>query len=138
MNFYEQEMRRMFADNNIIHDAKFTGKTMLGKLDDELRVKLQFISTHIADHYNAIRATVINRTEGVIDQQVFRFSDIIGKQKRRDLSDVDPHIWEYNGEPEWYVPITAAAKAQIADAVLDYIGMYQQEEEMDMSGMEMR
>lgn len=137
MNFYEQEMRKMFGDNGIIHDAKFTGKTMLGKLDDELRVKLQFVTGILADHYNAIRATIINRKEGVVDQQLFRFSDIIGMQKRRDMSDIEPHIWEYGGKPEWYVPITASAKAQIADTVLDYVGMYRQEENMGMTEMNM-
>ena len=33
MNFFEKEMRQMFDDNDIFHDAKFVGKTMLAKLD---------------------------------------------------------------------------------------------------------
>lgn len=61
----------MFSDNDIIHDAKFCGKTMLGKIDDDLRVKLEFISTFIASQYDAVRATIINRSEGVVDKQVF-------------------------------------------------------------------
>ena len=43
MNFFEKEMRQMFDDNDIFQDAKFVGKTMLAKLDDDLRIKLQFI-----------------------------------------------------------------------------------------------
>lgn len=47
MNFYEQQMRQMFSSASIIKEPKFTGKTMLGKLDDELRIKLQLVSTFI-------------------------------------------------------------------------------------------
>lgn len=128
MNFYEQQMRQMFGNTDIIKEPKFTGKTMLGKLDDELRVKLQFISTFIGGQYNAVRATLINRTDGAIDKETFKFSDIIGMQKRVNLNEIEPHIWEDNGKAKWYLPITAAEKAQIADTVLAYIGMYQEED----------
>ena len=136
MNFYEKEMRTMFGDTDIIHDARFCGRTMIGKLDDELRVKLQLISTFISGQYNAVQVAVINRTDGTVDKQTFKFADIIGKQKRNNLDEVEPHIWEYNGKPEWYIPVTASQKAQIADTVLGYVEMYQ-DESMEMSGMNM-
>ena len=136
MNFYEKEMRTMFGDTDIIHDAKFCGRTMLGKLDDELRVKLQLISTFVSGQYNAVQATIINRTDGVVDKQTFKFADIIGKQKRNNLDEIEPHIWEYNGKPEWYIPVTAAQKAQIADTVLGYVEMYQNES-MEIGSMNM-
>lgn len=127
MNFYEKELRTMFGNTDIIHDAKFCGKTMLGRLDEDLRVKLQLISTFISDQYDAIQAIVINRVEGTVDKQTFKFADIIGMQRRKNLDEIEPYIWEYNGKPEWYIPITAGQKAQIADAVLGYIGMYHSE-----------
>lgn len=133
MNFYEKEMRQMFGDSDIIHDAKFVGRTMLGKLDDDLRVKLEFIATHISGQYNAVKASVINRTEGVVDQQVFKFADIIGAYNRPGMSPINPHMWEYAAKPEWYTPVTLSQKVQIADRVLDYISMYQGED-MTMSG----
>ncbi|MGN0171780.1 MAG: hypothetical protein ACI39E_03230 [Acutalibacteraceae bacterium] len=136
MNFYEKEMRTMFGDTDIIHDAKFCGKTMLGKLDDELRVKLQLISTFISGQYNAVQATIINRTDGVVDKQTFKFADIIGKQKRNNPDEIEPHIWEYNGKPEWYIPVTAAQKAQIADTVLGYVEIFQ-DESMEIGSMNM-
>lgn len=136
MNFYEKEMRTMFGDTDIIHDAKFCGRTMLGKLDDELRVKLQLISTFISGQYNAVQATVINRTDGAVDKQTFKFADIIGKQKRNNLDEIEPHIWEYNGNPEWYIPVTATQKAQIADTVLGYVEIFQ-DESMEIGSMNM-
>lgn len=60
MNFFEQEMRRFFEDCDFISDQKYTGRTMLGRLDDELLVKATLVSTHIADHYNAVRIKILN------------------------------------------------------------------------------
>ena len=137
MNFYEKEMRTMFGDNDIITDANFCGKTMLGILDDELRVKLQFISTFISGQYNAVQATIINRTDGAVDKQIFKFADIIGKQKSNNLDEIEPHIWEYNEKPEWYIPVTTSQKAQIVDTVLSYVEMYQ-DNSMRMGEMNMR
>ena len=136
MNFYEKEMRTMFGNTDVIHDAKFCGRTMLGKLDDELRVKLQLISTFISGQYNAVQAAVINRTDGTVDKQTFKLADIIGKQKRNNLDEIEPHIWEYNGNPEWYIPVTASQKAQIADTVLGYVEMYH-DESMEIGSMNM-
>ena len=128
MNFYEQQMRQMFSSASIIKEPKFTGKTMLGKLDDELRIKLQLVSTFIGGQYNAVQAAIINRTDGTVDKEIFKFSDIIGMQKRKNLDEIEPHIWEYNGKAEWYIPITSAEKVQIADTLLAYIGMSQEED----------
>ncbi len=124
MNFYEKEMRSLFEHNDIIQDPKFGGKMMLGKLDDDLRVKLEFVSTYIADQYNALRLSIINRTGGVVDNGVFKFSDIIGKYRRADDSLVDYHMWDYGGS-KWYGSITPSQKAAIADRVLEYVEMYQ-------------
>lgn len=91
MNFFEQQMRQMFGDTDIIREPKFIGKTMIGKLDDELLVKLQFISTFNSTEYNAVQASVINRTEGVVDNQTFEFSDLIGIQIFDSGEKVEPH-----------------------------------------------
>ena len=86
MNFFEKELRNLFGSSPMLRDAHYCGRTCLAKLDADLRVKLQFTTTGYADHYDAIKLAVINRTDGVVDQQLFRFSDIIGQQavKGRD------------------------------------------------------
>lgn len=125
MNFFEREMRMMFHGNEIIQEPKYCGKTMLGKLDDDLRVKLEFISTGIAGQYDALRLTIINRTDGIIDKGVFKFSDVLGQYIRPNLSAIDYHMWEYQNRPQWYTPISSSQKDAFAGRVLDYIGMYQ-------------
>lgn len=126
MNFFEKELRQMFDGNAIIHEPKFIGKTMLGKLDDDLRVKLQFVSTGISKHYDAIQVSIINRTDGVVDKETMRFGDIIGQKNTNISGLVNPYMWEESvSKAYWYTPITISEKAQIGDTVLDYVGMYQ-------------
>ena len=133
MNFYEKEMRNFFGNSELLQDAHFCGRTCLARLDEDLRVKLQLTTTGIIDQYDAVKLSIINRTDGVVDQQLFRFSDIIGKQLRNGRDAIEPHIWEYDGKPSWYLPITQADRTQIADTILDYVGMYQ-DESIGMTG----
>ena len=99
MNFYEKEMRNFFGNSELLQDAHFCGRTCLARLDEDLRVKLQLTTTGIIDQYDAIKLSIINRTDGVVDQQLFRLSDIIGKQLRNGRDAIKPHIWEYDGKP---------------------------------------
>lgn len=78
MNFFEGELHRMFGGNDIIHDPKIVGRTLLGKIDDDLRVKLQFVSTEVHKHYDAIQVSILNRTDGLVDRETMLFGDIIG------------------------------------------------------------
>ena len=133
MNFYEKEMRNFFGNSELLQDAHFCGRTCLARLDEDLRVKLQLTTTGIIDQYDAIKLSIINRTDGVVDQQLFHFSDIIGKQLRNGRDAIKPHIWEYDGKPSWYLPITQVNRTQIADTILDYVGMYQ-DESIGMTG----
>lgn len=136
MNFYEREMRMMFGDSDIIQNPHFVGRTMIGKLGEDLRIKMEFIATEVHQRYDAILATVINRTGGAVDKQTFRFSDIIGKQRTRANDLVCPHMCQYGNEPEWRPVISASQKAQIADSVLTYVEMYQ-DQTMEMGEMKM-
>ena len=127
MGLYEQELRRFFGGSNMIQNQKYTGRTMLGKLDDDLRVKLQFISTHISGQYDAIRAQIINRIEGQIDAEVFKLSDILGPNPTCKNGDI--HIWDYNGESQWYgYRPNAAEAAEIQDRIEGYLSLYQSED----------
>ena len=128
MNFFEGELHRMFGGNDIIHDPKIVGRTLLGKLDDDLRVKLQFVSTEVHKHYDAIQVSILNRTDGLVDRETMLFGDIIGVKNTNISGRVNPYMWEEGvGKAYWYTPVTVSDKAQIADTVLDYVGMYQSE-----------
>ena len=125
MNFFEHEMRKLFGNSPVIQEAKYCGKTLIGKVDDELRVKLQFITTGYADHYDTIRMKIINRTEGEVDSLNFRFTDIIGAPNSGSRS---VYIWDDRGIADWYgYHPTAIDYDRISETINDYISMYQDE-----------
>ena len=105
MNFFEGELHRMFGGNDIIHDPKIVGRTLLGKLDDDLRVKLQFVSTEVHKHYDAIQVSILNRTDGLVDRETMLFGDIIGVKNTNISGRVNPYMWEEsNSKAYWYTP----------------------------------
>lgn len=124
MDFFEKEMRTLFGDNTVMSDLKFTGKTMLGRLDENKLCKLQFVTTGTAGKYTAIQSTIINSDDGVIDKQLFKFSDIIGYFCSSLSDKIEPNMWDYN-KPEWYTKVSQSDKAKIADTVLEYVEMFQ-------------
>ena len=127
MNFFESELRQMFGNAENISDAKFIGRTMLGKLDDDLLVKAQFVSTHVAKQYDAIQVSILNRTDGVVDKETMVFGDIIGTKMTRCSDKFNPYMWEESvGKAFWYTPLSITEKAQISDTVLDYVEMFQE------------
>jgi len=54
-NTFEQELRKLFGDGALIQSPTFAGRACLGRLDGELRVRAEFVTTGVADHYNALR-----------------------------------------------------------------------------------
>lgn len=127
MNFFEGELRQMFGNAESISDAKFVGRTMLGKLGDDLLVKAQFISTHVSKQYDAIQVSILNRTDGVVDKETMLFGDIIGQKNTGITGRVNPYMWEESvGKAYWYTPVSISEKAQISDTVLDYVEMFQE------------
>ena len=138
MNVYEKALRDLFGKSEELKDIKYTGRTCLARLDKDLRVKLQFVTTGTAGNYTAICASIINRTDGVVDKQTFRFRDMVPARSGSQAFGLQyPYIWEYNGKPEWYgQPLSAKEKQLVRDHILDYVEMYM-EPEMTMSGQSM-
>ena len=134
MNVYEKALRDLFGKSEELKDIKYTGRTCLARLDKDLRVKLQFVTTGTAGNYTAICASIINRTDGVVDKQTFRFRDMVPARSGSQAFGLQyPYIWEYNGNPEWYgQPLSPKEKQLVRDSILDYVEMYM-EQDMAMS-----
>lgn len=134
MNVYEKALRDLFGKSEELKDIKYTGRTCLARLDKDLRVKLQFVTTGTAGNYTAICASIINRTDGVVDKQTFRFRDMVPARSGSQAFGLQyPYIWEYNGNPEWYgQPLSTKEKQLVRDSILEYVEMYM-EQDMTMS-----
>ena len=77
-----------------------------GSLDRNRQVRAEFVTLGHADHYAALRLTLLDNNQGVVDKLILRFKDIWGKKKIPNnpyLRDgVAPHIWVDGDRIDWY------------------------------------
>lgn len=129
MTFFEQELRKIVGAE--YPDATFVGRACYVRLSDMNRAKIQFISTGIASHYDALRLTVLNRQEGEVDNLLLRFSDLLGKKMVNNPNFRDgviPHMWDDYGKVDWYVYNPNSRDYQkLIDAVSDYLEVFQEQ-----------
>ena len=95
----------------------------------DLRGRAQFISTHISSQCDALKLTVLNRTEGPVDTMVLKLRDLLGKKpvsNNPNFRDgVAPHLWDDYGKVEWYVYRPTVADYQvIRQAAEQYLGVF--------------
>ncbi len=124
MDFFEKEMRTMFDGNTIIQEPQFFGKTLLGRLDDDLRIKLEFISSGVQNCYFSMQMSVFNRNQGLVDKTIFPFSDVLGMYQCPGCQPMPHHIIVECCDAKWFTPITEAQKQLYADRVLAFAEMY--------------
>ena len=139
MKYFEQELRRLFGNDTAISDKRFVGRAFFGKLTDNLRVRIEFVTLGIADHYEAIKATIINRNDGPVDSITLRFSDLLGKKAVSNpnfKNGVTPYIWRYGEEISWYVyKPNKLDYDQISEAINGYLDVYREpKQDMEQSG----
>jgi len=128
MNYFEQELRRLAKACGGIINPTFAGRVCYGDLGGDNRVKLQFVDLGTYERYEALKATVLNRQDGVVDSLRFRFADTWGKKQVSNPNFKDgviPYIWTYNGQSEWYAyrPTDADIK-QLAAKVSGYLAVF--------------
>jgi len=138
-NFFFFFLKKLFGDGQIIDSPTFSGRACLGTLGKDLRVRAQFVTSSYADHYDSLKITVLNRTDGPVDTLVLKLKDLLGKKpvpgNPNFRSGVVPYIWVYQGQPEWYASHpTAADYDTIRQAAREYLDVFrdrQQERTQD-------
>ena len=141
-NFFERELGRVFGDGQVIHNPTYSGRSCFGTLGKDLRVRARFITTGYADHYDSLKITVLNRTDGPVDSLVLKLKDLLGKKSvpgnPNFREGVSPHIWDNYGKQEWYAyHPTAADYEVIRQAAKQYLDVFrdrQQERVQDQDG----
>ena len=138
INAFEQELRKIVSPN--YPDATYVGRACYVRLSERNRAKIQFISTHIASQYDALRLTILNRDEGAVDNLVLRFSDLLGKKHTSNPNFRDgviPHLWDDCGKVAWYVYQPSSRDYQeLSDAVGSYLEVFQEQVQMERPGWE--
>lgn len=133
MNFFEQELRKVISPR--YPDTTYVGRVCFVPLGGDLRAKLKFATCGCADHYEALKMTILTAKEGEVDSLLLRFSDLFGKKQTSNPNFRDgivPHIWVDGLNAEWYVyQPTAKDYADMSDAVTSYLGVFQTQEQSD-------
>ena len=115
MNFFETELKKMTAKVTAMKNPKLVGRACIARLTDTTTVKVTFSNQGYADHYSAIRITVLNRSEGKIDEITMPLTDIWGKHDGL-------YGWTSYGETKWYgYTPTVADYTKMAKAISDYL-----------------
>lgn len=101
MNFFAQEIKKITDRSEYIQNPKFVGQSCVFRLSDDVTGKLEFVTQGVADNYNALKLTLLNKREGPIDVQVMNIADVIGLKKMLGEAR-SPYIWKYGNDIDWY------------------------------------
>lgn len=123
MGFFEDELRKIMGTRH--PDAAYVGRACYTRLDAQNRAKLEFVTLGAANRYAALRATILNRQGGKVDDIILRFSDLLGIQRLPDGYKISPHFRRHDEGAEWYCykPDERAYQA-LSDAVEAYLDVY--------------
>lgn len=125
---FEKELRKLFDHDALFDDAKFVGRNCYGRLDGDLRVRAQFISLNIQSQFNALKISLINRKEGVVDTAVLRFDEVWGSNSNF-REGISPHLWQDGNELCWYVyQLTPADFEKLSEQVDGYLEVFRDQE----------
>ena len=130
--FFEKEMKKLFRQGLDLPETIFAGRVCYGKLNEDVRVRMEFATEGVSDQYSALKVTLLNRREGPVDSLLLRFADVLGKKQTTNPNfreGIVPHIWKNGNDFAWYVyqPMAADYKT-LADAVGSYTSMFQGED----------
>lgn len=114
MNVFEEFLRELFNGEPMIREANICGRSVIGKVDDQIIVKIVLVSTERSKAIDAILCTVLNRY-GVIDKQMYLFSEMIRSS---------PVLRESDGEDGFEEKFSQLDIERIREVVLGYIGKF--------------
>ena len=114
MNVFEEFLRELFNGEPMIREANFCGRSVIGKVDDQIIVKIVLVSTERSQNINAMLCTILNRY-GVIDKQMYLFSEMIRSS---------PVLRESDGEDGFEDKFSQFDIERIREVVLGYIGKF--------------
>lgn len=132
MNFFESQLRAILGNQVAFEDAKYIGRACIASLEGGIKLKAEFTIIKTADHYEALKLTAINPTDGEVDRLTLRFDDYIQPQMIGGGALV-PYIWTYDGQTKWYGRPLIADKAALGDAAQEYAELFEQQNDMGIS-----
>lgn len=124
-----EELKKMFEGRIAMQDMHYVGKACYGRLDENLRGKIELGQGLLDSGYTRLTVSVLERTNGLVDQMKFLISDVTGFKKEADGERmVGPELNSYEDSIWWNCEIGEADYQKIAEAVNGYLSLFQSEE----------
>ena len=89
MNAFEMELKKILSQSKEAAHTTYVGRAAYIQVAPELRAKLEFVSLNIANQYNALKLTVLNRIELALWTSICRYSRARRKPRRISLRCAD-------------------------------------------------
>ena len=132
-NFFEEELRKLFGNGEVIEAPVFLGGVCAGTLDSDLRVRAEFVATAEKDEYDALLVRVVNRGGGEVDRLTLRFTDVWGKKPRKKspqtAEDTEPCVVASANRADWVVTPDDEDRRILRERVGQYLNVYRKKME---------
>ena len=120
MNDFERLQRGILDSTNSFWNARYIGRACYAPVTEDLRIKAELYSTHVAARYDALKLTAISNKNGIIDSLTLHFSDFFPEENRLKAFDTKKYIWTDSGKTEWYVKPDPQELFALAEAADEY------------------
>ena len=106
-----EELKKMFEGRIAMQDMHYVGKACYGRLDENLRGKIELGQGFLDSGYIRLTVSVLERTNGLVDQMKFLISDVTGLKQENDGERMaGPELSSYK-DSVWSVGRTGAGTA---------------------------
>lgn len=124
-----EEMKKILDNRISMRETHYIGRTCLGKIDENLRGKIELTKGPLESGFSRIQVSVLERTNGLVDQMTFLIGDVTGFKPDRDCDKlVYPVLSTYENRSSWNCDMTEEDCQGIAEAVNGYLELFQSEE----------
>ena len=124
-----EELKKMFEGRIAMQDMHYVGKACYGRLEENLRGKIELGQGFLDSGYTRLTVSVLERTNGLVDQMKFLISDVTGlKQETEGERMIGPELSSYKDSVWWNCEMEEADYQKIAEAVNGYLSLFQSEE----------
>ena len=80
MNIFKDFLHDIFDGYDGVENKTFIGRTMIARLDDDLRVKVSVDTWNVHEMYELVLVKIINRVGGEVDRHGFAFKNYFGNR----------------------------------------------------------
>ncbi len=124
-----EELKKMFEGRIEMQYIHYVGKACYGRLEENLRGKIELGQGFMDSGYTRLTVSVLERTNGLVDQMKFLISDVTGlKQETEGGRIAGPELRSYKDSVWWNCEMEEADYQKIAEAVNGYLSLFQLEE----------